>query len=99
MNRQPKIEAQRQGSNLFAFRRLKWGDPPQRFRVDHALGDPKNLKWKKQADTAVTRPSEHENYPSIVNLNQRREWERLIDFAVWAIALIAVFSLAYTVVL
>lgn len=46
---------------------------------------------------AVTQPSNRKEYPPIVDLNQRRDRERLLDMVVWAIALVAVFSLAYTV--
>ena len=98
MEQQSKIQAQRQRANLFAFRRLKWGDPSQRFRVDHVL-----RKWrtpsKGRADPPASQRSEPEKQLLIVHLNQRRDRERLIDLAVWTIALIAVLLLAYAVFL
>lgn len=103
---QTKIQAQRSDSNVFAYRRLKWGSPPERFRVDHilrrrigaaiqslpALPDP----HKVQDDAAVAaRPSIEMFQPaSVADPNKRRMCERFADTAAWDAAIVSVGALA-----
>lgn len=62
------LETQRRGSNLFAFRRLRWGDPPKRFALDRVSGD---------RQTVPVAPPSHPH--SVIDLGQKHRREGLLD--------------------
>lgn len=76
-------QAQRRGSNLYAFRRLKWGRPPRRFAADEVMG----------GTYAELEPVE----PTIEALAPRRQQQRAIDVALWIAAASSLAALAWAV--
>lgn len=77
--------AQRQDTNLFALRRLKWG-APKRFRVAQSV-DAKDVAARTQFDAQVP-PA-----PPVTDLDQFRRWDRLFDALLWGAAIMAVVAL------
>lgn len=71
MDNDVKIEPQRSRSNLFAFRRLKWGKP----------------KLRPSADRAAE--------PEVIDLEPKRQRERLADAVFWTMAIGAVAVLVW----
>ena len=102
---QTKIQAQRSDSNVFAYRRLKWGSPPERFRVDHILrrriGAPiqplpalPDADKVQDDDAVAARPSmEMFQARSVADLDKRRMRERFVDTAAWSAAIVSVTAL------
>lgn len=104
MEKEVSLQAQRSDGNVFAFRRLKWGDPPARFRVNsirrrgftglQSPARPPNTDGTA-ADTEVDAQlmSNPGADPQIASLGRRRMRDRQIDAAVWGVALACVASL------
>lgn len=99
-------QAQRSDGNVFGFRRLKWGDPPERLRIDSTLvrriGAPTkplralpNDDEVEDGDSIAARPSvEMFQAPSVADLDKRRMRERFVDTASWGAAIVSVAALA-----
>jgi hypothetical protein len=99
---QAKLQAQRSDGNVFAFRRLKWGDPPARFRFNtrrhvsapnvplHALLDDD----KVHGGVAANLPKEVSQASPVTDLYNRRTRERIVDAAIWASVIVSVSALA-----
>ncbi|HEY8577957.1 MAG TPA: hypothetical protein VIL88_16645 [Devosia sp.] len=108
---QAQLQAQRSGNNVFAFRRLKWGDPPAKFRVDIVLrrgfpapvevsaaerdDDPTSADGPADANPAA---GTHQGQP-VADLIQRRVRERIVDLAIWGAAFVSVAALIAALVL
>lgn len=99
---QAKLQAQRSDGNVFAFRRLKWGDPPARFRLDSIVrrrfGAPMepSLDDDKVRDgvaVAPVPPKDISQASPVTNLNKRRMRERIVDVAIWAAVIVSVSAL------
>ncbi|MHA6732438.1 hypothetical protein [Devosia sp. A369] len=84
MDREPKIDAQNSRSNLFAFRRLKWGAPPERFRMDRVLRG-------SAGDAAHTNAEPGE----VTDLGRRRAREKAVDVTISVFAATAVLWLTW----
>ena len=105
MENQAKLQAQRSDGNVFAFRRLKWGDPPARFRLDSILrrqfGAPiEPLKASLDDDKlqngvafAAGPLKDISQASPVTDLNRRRMRERVVDAAAWAVLVVSVSSL------
>ena len=102
---QAKLQAQRSDGNVFAFRRLRWGDPPARFRLDSILrrrpGAPARplqslLDGNVQDGVAVAANPPRDMFLAqpVIDLNERRMRERIVDAAVWGAAIVSVSALA-----
>jgi hypothetical protein len=102
---QAKLQAQRSDGNVFAFRRLKWGDPPARFRLDsilrRRLGAPVEPLQTLLDDNlqdcvpvAADPPRDMFQAQPVTDLNERRMRERIVDAAVWGAAIVSVSALA-----
>ncbi|WP_152565935.1 hypothetical protein [Devosia riboflavina] len=101
---QARRQAQRSDGNVFAFRRLKWGDPPARFRLNavirlhvsarnmplHALLD----EDKVHGGIAANPPKEISQPSPVTDLYDRRMRERIVDAAIWASVIVSVSALA-----
>ncbi|MFK4808727.1 hypothetical protein ACI3KW_00820 [Devosia sp. ZW T5_3] len=107
---QAKLQAQRSDGNIFAFRRLKWGDPPERFHVRSVLcrriGAPIEPlpalldDDKVQDGDAVTAKPSTEIFrdSSVADLDERRMRERFVDTAVWGAAIVSVSALTVALI-
>ncbi|MBU1336726.1 MAG: hypothetical protein KJ944_12430 [Alphaproteobacteria bacterium] len=105
---QAKLRAQRSDGNVFAFRRLKWGDPPARFRLNtvmrrhvsapnvtsHALLDEDKVHGGVEANP----PKEISQASPVTDLYDRRKRERIVDAAIWASVIISVSALAVALI-
>lgn len=110
MEDQAKRQAQRSDGNVFAFRRLKWGGPPARFRVDSILrgGFVAPLKppavlldnGRKQDDGAVETGHPNSTFPGpcVTDLDQRRTRERIVDVTIWIATVICVSACVAAIV-
>jgi hypothetical protein len=76
-------QTQRRGSNLYAFRRLKWGAPPRRFAADEVMAG------------RFREPEEPEAAAPVEQLAPRRRRERAIDLVLWLAATISVAGLLW----
>ena len=106
---QTKISTHRSDSNVFAFRCLKWGDPPQRFRMDYvsrrrvyppiqplpALPDADKAR---DGEAGAARPSMESQARSVADLDQRRMRECFFNTAAWGAAIVSVAALAAALV-
>lgn len=107
---QAKLQAQSSDGNVFAFRRLKWGDPPARFRINSILrrrfGAPigpspallDDDKVQDRVTVAAKPPKDTLSGPSVADLDKRRVRERIVDVAVWGAAIASVFALAAAII-
>jgi hypothetical protein len=78
-------QTQRRGSNLYAFRRLKWGAPPKRFAADEVLRG----RYREQEAPEAAAPVEP--------LEPRRRREQTIDVLLWLAAAVSVVGLLWAV--
>jgi hypothetical protein len=76
-------QTQRRDTNLYAFRRLKWGNPAKRFAMGKASGD----EGSKTAH----------DIPTQVELAPRRLRELYIDAALWIAAIASTLALGWTI--
>lgn len=76
-------QTQRRGSNLYAFRRLKWGRPPKRFAADQVLRG----RYRE--------PDQPEALASVEPIAPRKQRERAIDVLLWLVAAASVAALLW----
>lgn len=104
MENDVNLQAQRSDGNVFAFRRLKWGAPPARFRVDsirrRGFTGPQSPAQSPSTDTAAAKTegdapfiSTSGAHSQIESLDRRRTRDRKIDATLWGVALASVASL------
>jgi hypothetical protein len=85
MDDKVRRQTQRRGSNLYAFRRLKWGAPPKRFAADEVMRG----RYREQEAREAAAPVEQ--------LEPRRRRERTIDILLCLAAAVSVAGLLWAI--
>jgi hypothetical protein len=80
-----RTQTQRRGSNLYAFRRLKWRRPPKRFAAEEVMGG----RYREQEAPDVAAP--------VKPLEPMQRRERAIDIALRLVAATAVAALLWAI--
>lgn len=105
---QAKLQAQRSDGNVYAFRRLKWSDPPAQFRVENILRrgfvtpvEPSRtvLDGDRPGVEVQTSPTaDMREEPGVADLDKRRARERFIDAMIWGAAIVSVSAFVVALV-